>query len=227
MMLWYKNLLETRSRVIFSFIIWTGFIIPTLWAIRSDLANSTDSEGVFFLAFVSFATFVSLAGSGVRTQAGYLAMMPNPKSTIYTLSLPVSRRRLLLMRSAIGLLEAIALTFIYTILVWILFFPEKAPGDFAGPFLAISFCGICIYFLAVFFSTFLSEVLFIWFVWVLLLLYLAPIAKGWMPAFLNVFNAMQPPFGTGTNPLPQMAVFLALGAIFLFASIKVIESQEY
>lgn len=226
-MLWYKNLLETRSRIIFSLILWTGFLIWVLFFIRDDQVNPTDYEGAFFLAFVSLAIFVSMAGSGVRTQAGYLAMMPNPKSTIYTLSLPVSRSRLLLMRSALGLLEAISLTLVYTIIVWVLFFPERALGDLAGPFLAICLCGIWMYCLSVFFSTFLNEVFYVWIVWVLLFLYLIPTIKGWMPSFLNVFDAMQSPFGTGTNPWLQLATFLALGGIFLLASIKVVESQEY
>ena len=228
-MLWYKNWLETRSRVVFNLIMWTGFITFLFYfVVKHDPIDSKfDYEMMSFLAAFSLSTFVSLAGSGVRTQAGHLRMMPDTRSTVYTLSLPVGRCRLLLMRSALGLLEAAALTVVYAILVWILYLFEKTTRDFTGPLVLIVFCGVWIYSVASLLSTFLNEAIYIWIIWLLVFLYFIFAVGGWMPAFLNVFAAMRQPTGTGSSPWLQAASFLVLAGIFLFASIKVVESQEY
>ena len=130
-MLWYKNWLETRSR--FFFILIIIVFVFTLLGFRLLLGYVKPEEinpPFLIVTLVSLSGFASLAGTGVRTQAGHLTMIPNPRSTVYTLSLPVSRRRLLLMRSALGLLEATILSLICTVFMGILLHGRATISDF-------------------------------------------------------------------------------------------------
>lgn len=228
-MLWYKNWLETRSRFIFNLAVITGVcaflgILPLVGTIKPN----QNYPGYFVVTLVSLIVFMTLAGNGVRTQAGHLTMTPNPKSTVYTLSLPVSRCRLLIMRSALGLLEGTVLSLIFVIFMWALLHGRVAILDFASPLLVTVVCGICIYFVTTFLSTFVNEGLYIWTYWILLPLYYALVYLDWMPPYLHILKAVEAPIGTRIAiPWISVALYLALGAIFLFASIRILESQEY
>jgi len=228
-MLWYKNWLETRSRMLFNLII-IAFVLAFLGVLfllgKGEPGQNNPPYGIVTIA--TLVGFLSLAGTGVRTQAGHLTMIPNPRSTVYTLSLPISRRRLLFMRSALGLLEGIGLSLIWVVVMWIILRGRATISDLASPFLATLVCGIWCYFLATFLSTFLTEGLYIWIEWFVLSLYLFLVFMGWMPPFLNILRSAEPPIGTiVVIPWLAIAVYIALSGIFLFASIKMLESQEY
>jgi hypothetical protein len=228
-MLWYKNWFETKSRFVFNLIMITGVfaflgILLLVGAIKPDQNN----PDYLILTLVSLIGFMTVAGNGVRTQAGHLTMKPNPKSTIYTLSLPVSRCRLLLMRSALGLLEGTVLSLICVIFMWILLQGRVTILDFTNPLLVTIVCGIWVYFVTTFLSTFVNEGLYIWIYWFILVLYYALVIQGWMPPYLHILKVVESPIGTRIMiPWLSMALYLAMGGIFLFASIKVLESQEH
>ena len=169
-MLWYKNWLETRSRFFFNLVVWPGFMFLLL---HGELKGPDAILDFSLLAVVVLCIFASLAGSGVRTQAGYLTMMLNTKSTVYTLSLPVSRKRLLLARSAIGLLESIVLSLLCTV-VYIWGLQLRGRGihfEAAGAVLAIVSFGIALYFANTFFSTFLGESVYVYMGWIVIFVY--------------------------------------------------------
>jgi hypothetical protein len=228
-MLWYKNWLETRSRMVFNLIIISGVLV--LLAVlflfgKGKPGQNNPPYGIVTIA--TLAGFLSLAGTGVRTQAGHLTMVPNPRSTVYTLSLPISRRRILFMRSVLGLLEGIGLSLIWVVAMWIVLRGRATISDLASPYLATIVCGIWCYFLATFLSTFVNEGLYIWIEWLVLSLYLFLVFMDWMPPSLHILKPAEPPIGTIVAiPWLPIAVYLALGGIFLFASIKVLEAQEY
>ncbi len=229
MMLWYKNWLETRSRFVFTLTI--IIVVYALLGTQLLLGSSkldANNPPFLFITLVALIAFVSLAGTGVRTQAGHLTMTPNPKSTVFTLSLPVSRCRLLLIRSALGLLEGIVLSLICATLMWVIL-PERGTiFDFTTPLPATIVCGIWIYFSATFLSTFVNEGLYIWIYWIILGVYFLLAYKNWMPPFLNILEGMLSPIGTPVAiPWLPMAVYLAMSGILLLASIKVLESQEH
>jgi hypothetical protein len=99
-MLWMKAWLETRWRLLYAL----GLPLAVL-ALRANggLASAKDARGMmgilaFFLAFGA----VYLAGSGAKTQSPFAAMRGLHGSMQYTLSLPVSRFRLLAVRSGAG-----------------------------------------------------------------------------------------------------------------------------
>ena len=228
MMLWYKNWLETRSRFVFNLIMITGvFAFLIILLLAGTIKPERNDPDYTIVALVSLMGFMTLAGNGVRTQAGHLTMTPNPKSTVFTLSLPVSRCRLLLMRSALGLLEGAVLSLICAILMWIVLHGRVTMLDFAIPFLVTIVCGIWIYFVTTFLSTFVNEGLYIWLYWFILVLYYALVIQDWMPPYLHILKPTGLPIGTTVAiPWLPIVIYLALSGISLFASIKVLESQE-
>ncbi len=229
MMLWYKNWLETRSRFIFNLAAITGvFALLGILLLIGTVKLDQNNPPYIIITLASLVVFATLAGTGVRTQAGHLTMTPNPKSTVYTLSLPVSRCRLLLMRSALGLLEGIVLSLICTAFMWIVLWGRAAISDFTGPFLSTIVCGIWFYFVATLLSTFVNEGFYIWLYWIILSLYGILVFQDWMPPFLRILDVTAAPIGLGgVIPWLPIAVYLALSGIFLFAAIKVVELQEH
>ena len=92
-MLWHKGWLETRYRLLFAL----GFV--GLFQILQH-KNGTTPQGIF--AFVQFTvpvlvvmTYSLLAGAGIATQPSLVASKGIHGSTLFTLSLPVSRLRLM------------------------------------------------------------------------------------------------------------------------------------
>jgi len=86
-MLWMKGLPLAALALIWA----SG--VPSVEAARNLMVTIS-----FFLIF----TPVYLAGTGIKTQSGFQAMQGIHGSMYYTLSLPVSRFRLLGVRAAFG-----------------------------------------------------------------------------------------------------------------------------
>jgi hypothetical protein len=228
-MLWHKNWFETRSRFIFNLAMITGvFAFLGILLLVGTIKPDQNNPPYTVITLVSLIGFMTVAGNGVRTQAGHLTMTPNPKSTVYTLSLPISRCRLLLMRSALGLIEGTVLSLICAIFMWILLHGRANIFDFAIPLFVTIVCGIWIYFVTTFLSTFVNEGLYIWLYWFILVLYYGLVIQDWLPPYLHILKAVESPIGIRIAiPWLSMALYLAMGGIFLFASIKVLESQEH
>jgi hypothetical protein len=101
-MLWYKAWLETRWRFIFMLATIAVMWVPDLLGLPSQrLAIALRLAAV--LQFSVTALF--LAGAGINTQTFYAATTGYHGSMLFTLSLPVSRRRLFLVRAGLGALE--------------------------------------------------------------------------------------------------------------------------
>ena len=75
-MLWYKNWLETRSRMVFNLII-IAFVLAFLGVLfllgKGEPGQNNPPYGIVTIA--TLVGFLSLAGTGVRTQAGHLTSM--------------------------------------------------------------------------------------------------------------------------------------------------------
>src|SRR5688572_14645917 len=122
-MMWFRAWLETRSRVAFT-IAWLAMFIGIL---ASASANRRGAPGSLprlldILSFVWVFVPVWLAGSGVRTQAGFGrgATRGLHGSTLFTLSLPVTRTRLMIVRAILGLVETAAVITALGVALWLL-----------------------------------------------------------------------------------------------------------
>ena len=109
-MLWYKGWLETRYRVLF-------LLACAVWGLGSGAltpyaANSARPHLLAIMAVIPGLIAVGyqivplmLAGSGIKTESDLQPKKGLHGSLYFTLSLPVSRFRLLATRAGLGMLE--------------------------------------------------------------------------------------------------------------------------
>jgi hypothetical protein len=186
------------------------------------------------MALVWVFTPAYLAGAGIRTQSGFGASATKGLhgSTHFTLSLPVSRQRLLLVRATVGFLETLALITLVGAAVWSIFpvLRESATVFQVSQYLVTVYvCSFGVYGLAVLAASVLDDV------WVMPVSTVAIVLiwtfqfVGALPAALNPFHPMTEGSSLVTHRLPwtAMTVSLAFGSACLFAALNVVRKQEY
>lgn len=229
-MLLYKGWLETRFRLFFA-LAFVGVNLVFAY-----------SRGVHALAGVKVLVGVTgilaavlagmLAGAGVATQPAVQATKGLHGSMMFTLSLPVSRFRLLAARAGLGWLEMAGGIGMLCCGMWAMFPILRAATTAAEmvEYAAVLItCASGLYFMSVLLATFLDD---LW------RLYGTAIAFGtlwWasnhpsLPASMNIFRAMGEgsPLIAHTVPWAAMAFSLGLAAILFVAALKVVQSREY
>jgi len=200
-------------------------------AIRESIELSRTFRGhvwmnAFRQNFAHLGTlFAILLGSGgLRTER---------VGTLFTLSLPVSRRALVLSRAACGLTELFALVMIPALMI-----PLMAPaiGERYAPLDAIVH-GLCLFVAATAFfsltfwlSTTSSDVwrpgLFV--CGIAILVALCEAALPWTASF-GVFHAMRGDsyFRDATVPWMGLVIAVAASAVLLYRALVVVERQDY
>jgi hypothetical protein len=228
-MLWYKGWLETRWRLIIAF----GWIA---WFLIAEYSRGTKgpagvaalSSGAMIIAVVIPMFFV---GAGIATQPAFRMAKGLQGSTVFTLSLPVSRFRLLATRACLGWLVLAAAIGIMCCGMWVLFPVLRAATtgvkmlEYAGSLLV---CGSGLYAIGVLLATFLEEQ---WRLWgnILVIGALWWLSDKMAPAYANIFRAMNDgsPLIAHTVPWTAMGVSLGLAAILFVAALKVVQTREY
>ena len=152
--------------------------------------------------------------------------------TFYTLSLPVSRFRLLAVRAGLGWLEMAGVIAVMCCLFWILFPALRGtatPEEMFRHAAVLTACATGLYSTNVLLTTFLDDpwrvpgsgIAFgaLW-----LLFNHTP-----LPASVNIFRAMGDgsPLIAHTMPWLAIAFSLGLAAILFFAALKVVQIREY
>jgi hypothetical protein len=194
-------------------------------------SQNPNPKGLLVNLWLMLSFFVvPLAGAGVKSQspAGFPEGLAG--STQFTLSLPVSRRRLLAVRASLGIAEATAVAVIFACLTWMVAPPVRAsiaPADFVRAVLATLVFLTGPYCANLFFITFIDEPLsFMYSGWsyllLLWLLHRAGPAVDIIGAFLQ-----ESPLITHRFPWTQMAVCAFISAILLWASVRMVETREY
>jgi hypothetical protein len=229
-MLWHKGWLETRYRLLFAL----GFV--GLFQIL-QYKNGTTPQGIsglvqFTVPVLVVMTYSLLAGAGIATQPSLVASKGIHGSTLFTLSLPVSRLRLMSVRAAIGWLEGIGVIGVLCCAVW---FSSPALRAMVGPGTMLQYaatligCGSAIYFVSVLLGTFLDDQ---WRTWGTML---TSAALWWLsthtalPAFLDIFRGMGKgsPLFTHTMPWNGILFSMLLAALLFFVALKVLRAREY
>jgi hypothetical protein len=227
-MLVMKAWLETRWRLAFYAAISLLYLAISYHNRNSQPAHP--QAMLILLGTVLACGSLAVAGSGVKSQAPVGFPEGLTGSTQFTISLPVSRLRLLTVRASIGMLETVVATLVLGSLAWGLFPSVRAistPADFAKLlFIAVLFLAV-LYSAGVFFSTFVDEPLsFVLACWSVVLLwwllhFIAPavnIARIWGQAS---------PLITHKLPWSQMAECVALAMVLLLAAVRVAQTREY
>lgn len=126
-MLLMKAWLETRWRIL-------GLAVYLLIALALNYRNPAGTGVLTTAWFMLTFLAILLGGSGVNSQAPMGLSEGIAGSTQFTISLPVTRLRLLAIRAAVGLVETAAVTALTAVLIWVLFPATRqtaTPADFA------------------------------------------------------------------------------------------------
>lgn len=228
-MLWMKAWLETRWRLLYVL----GLPLAGL-ALRWTAGVHSAEDARKLVAWLSFFAIFSpiyLAGAGIRTQSGLQATKGIHGSMYYTLSMPVSRLRLLSIRTACGFLETAAVDAIVLSSAWLCIPAVRmlAAVDLLQLILAAIVCTACFFFLSALLATFLTESWQIWGSLLVVALIWQAISHASIPASANVFQfaADASPLVTHTLPWPAMTISVAASIILFLVSWRVVQVREY
>ena len=225
-MLWYKGWLETRFRLLIAL----GLFGPLFAGIASLQPQVQVRAIAFSVTYGVVFISIMLSGAGIATTRSLQATKGLHGSTLFTLSLPVSRFRLLAVRATLGWLEMTGAIGAMCCGLWILFPVLRAtvtPEEMLKYTITLVVCTSGLYSIAVLLATFLDNPGRTWGCM------LGFGALWWpanhIPASVNIFRVMDEgsPLITHTMPSTEMAVSLGLAAILFFAALKVVQTREY
>ena len=227
-MLWYKAWLETRWRLVLvlglTILMWFRFTSPLLVPPRM-VWRALEFGSALLYCFAAFF----LAGAGVNSQTTYGAARAYHGSMLFTLSLPVSRRRLFFVRAGLGALETCA--FVATIASLTLLWKPGATSAlqlFQYGARAIV-CTIAVYALSALLACMLDEM------WQFMGTGLCLSAVWLLQSRSDLVSRFSPLRGMSlmsypaTAPMPWAAVLASvlLTGILVWASVLVLQRKEY
>src|SRR5215469_55116 len=152
-MLLMKAWLETRWRLL-------ALAVYLLIAMALNFGSPTGTNVLATAWFMLTFLAISLGGSGVISQAPIVFSEGIAGSTQFTISLPVTRLRLFVVRTAVGLVETAAVTAVIALFIWGLFPALRAiatPPDYCRLVLTTMIFLLAPYCAHVFFSTWSGE----------------------------------------------------------------------
>jgi hypothetical protein len=233
-MLWYKAWLETRWRFAFLvgsiLLVWLAPMWITATGVQPGVPPSKQWMGIQLGSVLLYIfTAIYLAGSGINSQTLYATTSGFHGSMLFTLSFPVSRRRLLFARAGLGAV----LTCILVVIMagYILHLrPEATSALQALVYLTrVIVCTMAIYAFSVLLACVLDEM---WqfmgacFFWVAVFLLQARLE---VVARLSPLRALALNCYPITAPMPWAPVVasLALTAVLAWISVVVVQRKEY
>jgi hypothetical protein len=234
-MLWYKGWLETRFRLLFALGTMCFILFSQHSLILTNMKIKT-SELLFLVTFYSqilaMMTCAMLAGAGINTQPSFQATKGLHGSMLFTLSLPVSRLRLIAVRACIGWLETAGAFAAFVCALWFVspvLRAKVAPLDLFKYAVTLMICASAIYLLSVLLATFLDDM---WRIWGTMI---AAGALAWLsnhfslPASIDFVRAAGKNSSLFTHAMPwgAMAFSLVLSAALFYAALEVAQTREY
>lgn len=236
-MLWLKGWLETRFRILFT-LAFTGLFLFLLsnrlgahapaHNVRAQiLAIASSSIPIVVLMICAF-----LAGAGIATQPSLQASKGLHGSTLFTLSMPVRRLRLMAVRASIGWLETAAVIGVFCWEMWLAFPLMRGvvtPIEMIEQAASLIACSSTIYFLSVLLGTVFDD---LWRTWSTMLIsggIFWICSQASLPAFANILHGMgeRSPIVTHTIPWNVMTFSLGLSAVLFLVALKIAERREY
>lgn len=233
-MLLYKGWLETRFKLLFSLAVMAVFLL-LFYSMGTSSAPSGNGLLMAVLLFsMSCVGLVSglLAGAGITTQPTVRSTKGLHGSILYTLSLPVSRFRLLAVRAGLGWVEMAAAIGFFCCGMWAVFPLLRATATPAQMFeyeAGLIAFATALYFMSVFLATFLDDRSR------MVGTMIAFGALWWLsnhtalPPSADIFRAMGSgsPLLAHTIPWPAIAISLGLATVLFLAALKVVQTREY
>ena len=234
-MLWLKAWLETRWRLLFMLLIGAlllAFPVEVMGNLRAAHAERLFSMLLWLSVFQSFFGAITLAGSGIETASP----RPGPsdkdseRSSLFTLSLPVTRTRLFAIRTITGILESVVLVVLLGVATWLLM-PPHVVNTYAALtyFPVILSCSLVVYAISACLSTFCDEG------WrfrssglVVVVLFMLATA-GKLPRSINILRGIGVTSPLVAQQIPWMTIATAcvLALFFFGAALMIIQRRDY
>ena len=150
----------------------------------------------------------------------------------YTLSLPVTRSRLFGVRVSLGLAQTAVIHVLVCCAVWLVRPSIKINTHSLDLFkqdVASFFCVAVVYSVGVFFATFLDDLYQTWASMFTLMTVIVILNRIALPASLDGFLVLSraSPLITHTMPWIALSILLALSAMLLLISMKIVQWREY
>jgi hypothetical protein len=118
-MIWYRAFLETRGRFCLALAMLTFMALVFSPRDATKIANSFLDSAAANTPLLWGMFAIMMAGAGINTQTSFSRRHGVHGSIFYTLSLPVSRRKLLLTRAAVGYAASFLLAIAACLIFWI------------------------------------------------------------------------------------------------------------
>jgi hypothetical protein len=229
-MLWLKGWLETRFRLLLAVGL-AGFFLGSAYSFGFKAPGGVRVFAGNVPLVVAMLSGM-LAGAGISTQPAVQATKGLHGSMLFTLSLPVSRLRLLSVRAGLGWLEMAGGIVLLCCGMWILFPVLRStttPEEMSKHAITLIACASGLHLISVLLSTFLDD---LWRMYGSMMVY----AGFWWipyhtpaPAFLNIFRAMGEgsPLIAHTMPWTAMAFSVALACGLFLAALQIARRREY
>jgi len=227
-MLWYKAWLETRWRAL----LLIAIILIILFSVHAR-SPQAQAAALNSLQFMWMIAPLSLAGSGVRSESPFQPVRGIAGSMYFTMSLPVSRLRLLGVRAGMGALETAGVIVIGCGAAAAAFpaVRQIALPDAIAYTLTIFVCGLAAFGLSTVLATFLDQQ---WQGFAATLGYLAARAltfgfDGTRAPRFDFYLAMGngSPLFTHSVPWAAMGLSAAIGAVCFLAAARVEQARQY
>jgi len=237
-MLWYKAWLETRTRFLIGF---CGTTVLATWSIHNQVKDALPTSGISYYYFVlqrchELLTFLWMIAMTMLMMGGLVREKAVGASS-FTLALPVSRRRLVWTRIAVGLAESSVMAVVAWTAMFLTAITAGKPLEVtqATSHVAMMLGGGMVFFATAVLSSSLLEGE-----------YTAPLVafgvaaaaafgmndlplrdySPWHTMFAGNLLARRGIPATGV-PWPLIGGFLVLAGMLLFASAKVVERREF
>jgi hypothetical protein len=184
------------------------------------------------VALLWLISAVPLAGAGIRTQSPLQGTKGLHGSTQFTLSLPVSRFRLLSVRAGMGLAAVFGIILISSAAAWVLFPTIRAnstAADFVRWIFTVTCCVAGFHAVSILASTFLDEYWHVWATVIAIGLLKWVTVRFPPPPSLDVFRVMAEasPLLTHSLPWPAISVSLGFAGLVFLIAVKVAGTREY
>jgi hypothetical protein len=218
-----KAWMETRWRLA---VLAVYLLIGLALNFGTPAGTSVLTRGWFMLTLLA----TLLGGSGVNSQAPFVFSEGIAGSTQFTISLPVTRLRLFVVRAAVGLVETAVVTAVTALLTWTLFPALRAiatPADFSRLVLTTILFLMAPYCAHVFFSTWSEEPFSIAYAGCTLLLLLL-LCHHLTPG-LDIISAFgqASPLQTHRLPWSQLTASVISALALSLAAFLVVRRREY
>ncbi|HEX4050434.1 MAG TPA: hypothetical protein VHY19_06120 [Steroidobacteraceae bacterium] len=234
-MLWLKAWLETRWRIVFVLFM-SALFFGTVLAIPRNQPTGDPQRlltvPLAMIALLSLIAAISLAGSGIQTGSARPGASEKGAegSTLFTLSLPVTRARLFAVRTVTGMLETAALVSLFAAAI-LRVLPSLAVNahDALGYFAVLVAASVTVYAISTCLATFLDEGWrFRSSVMALAVLFVLVSTKR-LPPSMDIFRPLAGASPLITHQIPWATIMAAcvLAALLLAAALRIIQKRDY